>query len=154
MKDFPELNMPAYSFRIRHLGNLYEIWDVFRKKFVALTPEEWVRQHILMYLVHELQYPSGRMAVEMILPVHGTKLRCDALVYDAQLKPLMLIECKAPDVSITNDTLMQIARYNQTAGVNYLLITNGIKHYCFQRKSDQLGFVSLQKIPTYKELQL
>ncbi len=153
MRKFPELNIPAYPFRIRQSGSLRVIWDEFRKKYVALTPEEWVRQHILMYLVNELQYPSGRMAVEMALQVHGTMLRCDALVYDAQLKPLMLIECKAPDIVITNDTLLQIARYNQTAGVNYLLVTNGIKHYCFQRKSDQSGFVSLQQIPLYKELQ-
>ncbi|MCX7744227.1 MAG: type I restriction enzyme HsdR N-terminal domain-containing protein [Flavobacteriales bacterium] len=152
MIELPELNMPAYSFRIRQSGSLREIWDEFRKKYVALTPEEWVRQHILMYLTHELGYPSGRMGVELTLQVHGAKLRCDALVYDAQLKPLMLIECKAPEVVITNNTLMQIARYNQTADVNYLLVTNGITHYCFQRKTDQPGFVSLQHIPFYKEL--
>lgn len=152
MIPLPELNIPAYSFRIRQLGSLNEIWDEFRKKYVALTPEEWVRQHMLIYLVSELGYPVGRMAVEKTLRVHGVSLRCDALVYNEQLKPLMLIECKAPEVPITNDTLMQIARYNQTAGVNYLLVTNGMKHYCFQRKSNESGFISLQQIPTYVEL--
>lgn len=152
MISLPELNIPAYPFRIRQSGTLNEIWDEFRKKYVALTPEEWVRQHILMYLVSELGYPAGRMAVEMTLQVHGASLRCDALVYDERLMPLMLIECKAPDVSVTNDTLMQIARYNQKAGVDYLLVTNGLKHYCFQRKSDEPGFVSLQQIPAYVEL--
>lgn len=152
MISLPELNIPAYPFRIRQSGTLHEIWDEFRKKYVALTPEEWVRQHMLMYLVSELGYPAGRMAVEMTLQVHGASLRCDVLVYNKQLKPLMLIECKAPEVSITNDTLMQIARYNQTVGVNYLLVTNGMKHYCFHRKSHEPGFVSLQQIPAYAEL--
>jgi hypothetical protein len=152
MISLPELNMPAYPFRIRQSGTLHEIWDEFRKKFVVLTPEEWVRQHILMYLVNELGFPAGRIAVEMTLQVHGINLRCDALVYDEHLNPLMLIECKAPHVPITNDTLMQIARYNQAASVNYLLVTNGMKHYCFQRKSNDLGFVSLHHIPAYIEL--
>lgn len=152
MIPLPKLNIPAYSFRIRQLGALNEIWDEFRKKYVALTPEEWVRQNMLMYLVSELGYPAGRMAVERTLRVHDANLRCDALVYNEHLKPLMLIECKAPDVPITNDTLMQIARYNQTAGVNYLLVTNGMKHYCFQRKSNESGFISLQQIPKYVEL--
>ena len=152
MSQFPELNIPAGLFKIVQHESGFNIWDDFRKKYVLLTPEEWVRQHILWYLVNHLQYPSGRISVESSIKMNGLHRRCDAVVFDEFLHPLVLIECKSYEVDITKETLMQISSYNRTLQVKYWLLTNGMKTYFLVKKNDPEEFVFQHELPTYPNL--
>jgi hypothetical protein len=125
---FPALSLPQAALRIVKSGSQYLIWDAWRKKQVVLTPEEWVRQHLLHHLVNDLNYPSTRIAVEMQIEVNGLKRRCDALVFDENGTPQMLIECKEPDVELSSEVVQQIAQYNAKLNTRWLLISNGIQH--------------------------
>lgn len=126
------LNFPEYLFRRRLNGPVEEIWDEVRKRWLVLTPEEWVRQHVVRYLQDQKGYPTGRMAIERGLKVNGMQRRTDVVVYDKLGAPHLIVECKAPTVKITQDVFDQIARYNLTLCVPYLLVTNGMDHYCCQ----------------------
>jgi len=124
------LNFPDYAFSMRIEKGKKEIFDPARRKFVALTPEEWVRQHMLQYLVQELSLPLPLIAVEHSLVYLSMKKRCDLLVFNRAGKAVMMVECKAPSVLLNQKTLEQIARYNMGFKLPYLLITNGLSHYC------------------------
>jgi hypothetical protein len=152
MSSFPELNIPAGVFKIVQHERGYDIWDDFRKKYVLLTPEEWVRQHILWYLVNYLQYPQGRISVESSIKMNGLQRRCDAIVFDELLHPLVLIECKSYDVEISQETLMQISTYNRTLQVKYWLLTNGMKTYFLLRKNNPDEFIFQHELPLYPTL--
>ena len=121
-----KLNFPDYSFSFRENKGIREIFDPFRRKFVKLNPEEWVRQHLLQYLVVEKKYPQSLISVESSLVFNQQKKRCDALVYNQQAKAMVLIECKSYDVALSQSVLEQIARYNFTLQLPYLLISNGL----------------------------
>ena len=114
------LNLPEYEFKLRKNGINNEIFDAFRKKYVVLTPEEWVRQNILQFLIRERNFPSSLIAVEIGLKYNQMQKRADILAYDKQGQPYLLVECKAPEVKITQETFHQIARYNMTFKVKYL----------------------------------
>lgn len=146
------LNLPSYPFKIIQKGDKKMIFDNFRKTYIALTPEEWVRQHFLMWMVAELGYPAGLIAVETSLTYNNMKKRADAVVYDKPGKPLMIIECKAPEIQITENTLQQAARYNFSLKTCYLILTNGLEHYCcyIDLKASRVNF--LAEIPRYDEL--
>lgn len=122
-----QLNLPAYKPRYRAAKRI-EIFDPVRRKFVALTPEEWVRQHLLNYLIIHKGYPSGRIGVERLLKVGSRNLRTDVVCYNQQGQPILLAECKAFDVKITAMAYAQLAQYARTLGSKYLLLTNGIIH--------------------------
>jgi len=124
------LNLPPAELPIRDTDGKRFIFDVFRKRYVALTPEEWVRQHFLHWLVNHKGYPGGLIAVEAALTYFRLKKRADAIVYDKTGKPLMIIECKSPAVPVTQDVFDQVARYNLPFGVSFLAVTNGISHFC------------------------
>ncbi len=126
---FPQLNLPKASLKITKRDGRYFVWDMWRKKSVVLTPEEWVRQHLLHHLVHDLGYPSERIAVEMQIEVNGLKRRCDAVVFDLHGKPIVLIECKEPDVSLSSEVVQQIAQYNAKLNTYWLIISNGMEHH-------------------------
>ncbi len=123
-----QLNFPTYNFNIKRQENANYVFDIIRKKFVLLTPEEWVRQHLLHLLVNEKGYPASLIAVERGLEINGLKKRFDALAFDKNGKPLLLVECKSPDIRLDQKTLMQIAVYNNKFGVKHLLVTNGLIH--------------------------
>lgn len=127
------LNLPVFGIprRIDNTGK-EQVFDFLRKRWVVLSPEEWVRQNLLRYLVETLAYPPGRMAVEVSLSIFGLKKRADAILYSASGKPALLIECKAPAVDLTDAVFAQASRYNIRIRAPYLLISNGIKHYCAQ----------------------
>lgn len=125
------LNFPTYNFRLREDGSTQQIYDVFRRKWLVLTPEEWVRQHAAMYLI-DLGYPSGLMALEKSLVLNGMQRRADIIVYDRNGSPFLLVECKSADVKISQPTVDQAARYNLTLKVPYVFITNGLTHYCLK----------------------
>ncbi|NTW23282.1 MAG: type I restriction enzyme HsdR N-terminal domain-containing protein [Lentimicrobium sp.] len=122
------LNLPEYNLRTRQQGGQLQIFDPIRKKFVALTPEEWVRQNLIQYLSINKNIPLHMMACERGLVVNRMTKRFDLLVYNTSGKPVMIVECKAPSVVLSDDVYFQIARYNLALKVNYLLVSNGIQH--------------------------
>lgn len=146
------LQFPAYEFRTRRQKVVEEIWDSFRKKWLVLTPEEWVRQHAAYYLTNELGYPSGRIALEYSLNLNGMKRRADIVVFDTFSRPLLIVECKAPHVFVGPDTVAQIGRYNLVLGVPNLLLTNGIEHYFASLDSASGQWKWLPSIPAFSEL--
>ncbi len=146
------LNLPPCEFRLNQKDGKHYIFDVFRKIPVVLTPEEWVRQHFLMWLVNQLGYPKGLIAVETALKYNQMQKRADAVVYTKTGLPLMLIECKAPHVKITQQTFEQAASYNFAFKTRYLVLTNGLDHYCCRIDLDTQKIIYLQNIPTYSEI--
>ena len=128
------------------------ILDPLRKKYVLLTPEEWVRQHLVQYLLHEKAVPRSLMTVEMGFLYQDMRRRADLVVYDRNGHVLLIAECKAPDVRVHQDTFDQIGRYNKTIRARYLLITNGLDHYCFVVDHQAHTYHRLDDIPTYDAL--
>lgn len=145
-----QLNLPQYKFKFKNSENKTLIFDKIRKKYIMLTPEEWVRQHYVSFLIEEKKYPASLIAIEKKLTVNGLTKRSDILVFNTKGEPEIIVECKSPSVKITQDTFDQIARYNLKLNANYLIITNGLQHfYCkidFQRER----YAFLPEIPDYK----
>ncbi len=146
------LNLPTYDLKIKELNNKYLIFDSFRKNWVALTPEEWVRQNFLMWLVNALKYPAGLIAVETSLIYNNMKKRADAVVYDTNGQSLVLIECKASHINITQKTFEQAASYNFRFQTRYLILTNGLEHYCCRIDLSQGTLSFLETIPAFNQL--
>ena len=144
-----KLNLPQYDSKISKKEGKLFILDEFRKKYVALTPEEWVRQNFLMYLVTDKKYPRTLIAVEAGLKLYKRKKRTDAVVYNKQGEPLLIIECKAPEVKINQDVFDQVVRYNLALKVNYLIVTNGLEHYCCLLDYKNNSYSFLNEIPEY-----
>lgn len=147
-----ELNLPKYGIKIANENGHLTIFDVLRRKYVALTPEEWVRQHFVHYLIGHKGYPQTLMANEIQLAIGNKKLRCDSVLYDRSLKPRMIIEYKAPTVNITQKVFDQITVYNMLLHVDYLVVSNGIKHYCCQMDYENQKYLFLEDIPDYQEI--
>jgi hypothetical protein len=143
------LNLPPYSYNINSKN---EIFDRVRMKYVALTPEEWVRQHLINYLITEKNVPASLLAVEKSLKLNNLIKRADIVVYSKNGKALMLVECKAPGVKITQTTFEQIARYNMVHEVNYLLVSNGLEHFCALVDFRQRKVDFINEIPDYDQL--
>ena len=147
-----ELNLPKYGIKIKNDKGHQSIFDVLRRKYVALTPEEWVRQHFVHFLIEHKGYPKALMANEIQLAIGNKKLRCDSVLYDRMLKPRMIIEYKAPTVSITQKVFDQITIYNMLLHVDYLVVSNGIKHYCCRMDYANQKYLFLEDIPNYQNL--
>lgn len=148
----PQLNLPSYPFRTGKKNNKKWIYDAFRKKEVALSPEEWVRQHFLAWLVVEHNFPMNLIGVEVSLSLNKMQRRADGLVYSPEGKAVAVIECKAPTVKISRDTFDQIARYNMVYKVEYLFVTNGITHYACKYDKEKENYIFFDHIPDYKEI--
>ena len=147
-----ELNLPKYGIKIKNDKGHQSIFDVLRRKYVALTPEEWVRQHFVHFLIEHKEYPKALMANEIQLAIGNKKLRCDSVLYDRTLRPRMIIEYKAPTVSITQKVFDQITIYNMLLHVDYLVVSNGIKHYCCRMDYANQKYLFLEDIPDYQNL--
>ncbi|OIP84241.1 MAG: hypothetical protein AUK44_03080 [Porphyromonadaceae bacterium CG2_30_38_12] len=147
-----QLNLPLYDFRIKTQNNKTYIWDSQRKKFVLCTPEEWVRQNFIRYLIEEKKYPAGYIAIEQQLNLNGMNKRCDAVIYNEQAEALVIVELKAPSVKITQQTFDQAAVYNSKLKVSYLIISNGLTHYCCWVDSIHSKYIFHQEIPDYTTL--
>lgn len=145
--NLPQLNFPEYEFRLRKNGVKPEIFDPVRKTWVKLSPEEWVRQHCIQYFYSGLNVPLSLISVEKKLVVHGFERRYDMLVYDKNARPVMLVECKAPSVSVEYQVLEQASVYNLRLQVEYLFITNGLQHYCAKINIAENSFSVLEEIP-------
>lgn len=146
------LNLPEYDIKIQATGGKKHIFDILRRKYVALTPEEYVRQHFVNYLISHLGYPLSLMANEVELSVGNKRMRCDTVFYDKALRPRMIVEYKAPSVAITPDVFNQIAVYNTLLHVDYLVVSNGIEHYCRRIDYTTGQALPLDHIPTYDML--
>lgn len=125
-----ELNLPPFDFNIRSSGQSKEIFDVFRRKFVVLTPEEWVRQHFAVFMRDHLGYPQGFMALEVGLIHNGISNRADIVTYDRSGNPWMIVECKAPEVKISPEVFYQASRYQNSLPAPFISVTNGLVHGC------------------------
>lgn len=147
-----ELNLPEYSFRIIERDGKRMILDVLRRKYVRLTPEEWVRQNFVQYLIQEGHYPSGLIGIEVPAPFNRLKKRVDILVHDRSGRPLMIVECKSYDLSLDDAVFEQIATYNMKYNVPFLVVTNGMHHYACRLGAGSARPVYLNVIPLYEEL--
>ncbi|MEN8188150.1 MAG: type I restriction enzyme HsdR N-terminal domain-containing protein [Bacteroidota bacterium] len=145
-----KLNLPTYPFKIKNNENKYLIFDIIRKKYVVLNPEEWVRQHWIHYLLEEKKYPSSLTAVEKQLTINDLQKRTDILIFDKKGKPDIIVECKAPNIKISQNTFDQIARYNLKLRAKYLIVTNGLQHFYCKMNHEEMKYEFLQDIPDYK----
>lgn len=146
------LNLPKYETKICERDGKLQIFDTLRKCHVALTPEEWVRQHFVNFLIESRGFPAALMANEVAITVNGMKRRCDTVVYDKQLQPRVIVEYKAPTVKITKEVFAQISRYNLTLKVDYLIVSNGLQHYCCRMDYPNNSYTFLQEIPEYTKI--
>jgi hypothetical protein len=145
-----KLNFPVYSFRFKNSENKVAIFDEIRKKFILLTPEEWVRQHTIQFLLNENKYPKSYINVEKLIKINDLSKRYDVVVFQPNGEIYLLIECKAPEVQITQQTFDQIARYNLVLNAKYLMVTNGLNHYFCQMDFENEKYIFLKELPEYK----
>jgi hypothetical protein len=143
------LNLPEYSFKTKMVDGKTQIFDAFRKKYVVLTPEEWVRQNFLQYLVTEKKYPASRIALEYPLQYNTLSKRGDIVIFSRSGQPEIIIECKAPSVKVSQDTFDQAARYNFVLKLRYLVVTNGLQHYCCEMDYEKGTYVFLPDLPVH-----
>ena len=143
------LNFPEYSFRFKNSENKTYVFDRIRKKFVVLQPEEWVRQHVVHFLIEEKKYPESLIQVEKQLIVNGLRKRYDIVMFNKDGSIFLIIECKAPKVTIDQSTFDQIARYNLALSAKYLMVTNGISHFYCQLNEEAESYHFLKELPEY-----
>lgn len=147
-----KLNFPEYEFRLKKVEDVVRIFDIIRKKFMVLTPEEWVRQHVVQYLISEKNYPTSLINVEKQLTLNGTKKRYDIVVFNPDGSIHIIIECKAPKIKIDQSTFDQIARYNLVVNSQYLMVTNGMQHYYCTMDFENETYIFLKDVPKKDEL--
>ena len=147
-----ELNLPKYSVKIKEENNKTYIFDEIRQKYLILTPEEWVRQNFLKYLVTDKGYSKSLISLEKKVVVNGQAKRFDALIYNKEVKPVLIIEFKSYDVKITQQVFEQASRYNYTIQASYLIVSNGMNHFCAKIDFENQQFNFLKEIPMFSEL--
>ncbi len=147
-----QLNLPQYSFRITGKPGSEMILDPLRRKYVKLTPEEWVRQNFVQYLINEGKYPPGLLGIEVLFRFNKLKRRVDILVHNRSGEPILIVECKSPDIELNEKVFEQIATYNMSYKVPNLIVTNGIHHYACKIDQQEKKFEYLLVIPLYEEL--
>lgn len=155
MLELPPLNLPAAQLQCKICDDgVRRVYDALRRKFVALTPEEWVRQHFVAYMTGELGYPAALMGNEVGITLNGTSRRCDTVLFSRNgLVPLMIVEYKAPHIEITQRVFDQIVRYNMVLRVPLLIVSNGLSHYCCSVDYDTRAVRFLPTIPEWSSLQ-
>ena len=146
------LNLPGANLRIRTQGDKTQVFDSIRKRFIHLTSEEWVRQHFIHYLINFKSVPASLIGIEKKILYNRLVKRCDIVVYDRNGLPLLIVECKAPEVEITQEVFNQIAMYNMTLKVNYLVVTNGMEHIACFIDFNKQDYSFLKEIPEYSVL--
>jgi hypothetical protein len=146
-----QVRFGKYNFNIKEEGNQQLIFDPLRKRFVALTPEEWVRQHWIYYLIEDCHYPKGLLASEITLDVNGNSQRADLALFNRDGKACLILECKAPEVAISEKTLRQILRYNMPLNAQFLILSNGNNHFGLRINSDG-SLTPLEQVPQVEQL--
>ena len=153
--ELPRLRFPDYKFKLRTDtpdGQSLKIFDIIRGKFISLTPEEWVRQHLIHFLVHERGYPATLLGVEKKVLVNRLERRFDLLVYSRDFNPVLLAECKSPSVSLNQDVFDQAARYNLTLGAKYFVLSNGMETICCTIDHEKQNYQFIEEVPFYDKL--
>jgi hypothetical protein len=150
--ELKELNLPPFSFRITGKPGEEMIFDVVRRKYVKLTPEEWVRQNFIQYLAKEGNYPLGLMGVEVGFTINKVRMRADILIHNHEGKPVMIVECKSYDVPLDEKVFDQIVTYNMQFKVPYIVVTNGMVNYACKIDFENISWEYLMVIPQYEEL--
>ena len=146
------LNLPLAELRIKTQNGKVYVFDSLRKQFVRLTPEEYIRQQFVSFLIEHKGYPSGRLANEVGIVVGNVKKRCDTILYDSYLHPLMIIEYKSPTIPISQKTFDQIARYNLALQVPWLIVSNGMQHFCCRLDREKNEYIFVNEIPKYNRV--
>ena len=141
-----QLNFPKYDFKIKTTYKVKQIFDIVRRKYVSLTPEEWVRQHFIHYLVNEKKFPKSLLAVEMEIMMNKLRKRCDIVGYNNSGIPILIVECKAPGIKISQRTFDQVATYNIALRVKYLAVSNGLEHYFCEIDFDKKTYRFLKEV--------
>jgi len=144
-----QLNFPSYNFRFKNSENKVSIFDAIRKKFIILTPEEWVRQHTVQFLVQDKNYPKSYLNVEKLIKVNDINKRYDIVIFKPNGEMFLLVECKAPEVKISQDTFDQMARYNLKLKAEYLMVSNGLNHYFCQMDFENECYIFLEDLPNF-----
>ncbi|RBW58280.1 restriction endonuclease subunit R [Tenacibaculum sp. E3R01] len=144
-----KLNLPTYPFKLKSNENKTLIFDSLRKKYMVLTPEEWVRQHFVQFLINEKKYPTTLIAIEKQLTINNLKKRTDIVIFSPNGTPNIIVECKAPKVKITQATFDQIARYNLKLNAQFLIVTNGLEHFYCMLDTENERYIFLKDIPSY-----
>ena len=147
-----ELNLPKTELKIITKDGKPLVFDVLRRKYVALTPEEWVRQQFAHFLIQQKGYPAECIGNEISINLNGTKKRCDTVIYDGNAQPTMIVEYKSPQVEITQQVFEQISRYNIKLGVKWLIVSNGLQHYCCRIDYESGTYQFVEDIPTYNDI--
>ena len=147
--ELPKLNLPNAALKIKLVEETTQVFDEVRKKYFKLTPEEWVRQNFIHYLNKEKNYPFGLMGVEKMVKYNSLKTRADIVIYNREGMPSVIVECKAPNVKITQDAFSQIAKYNYKLRVKYLVVTNGLQHFCCVMDYENNKIAFLADIPEH-----
>ena len=145
----PQLMLPKAVLKIKLVEGTTQVFDVVRKKYFVLTPEEWVRQHFIHFLNEEKKYPLGLMRVEKIIKYNNLRTRADIVLYNIEGKPKMIVECKAPNVKITQNSFNQIAKYNFQLRVELLVVTNGLQHFCCKMDYNKNEIKFVEEIPSF-----
>ena len=146
------LNLPAFELKIKKQGNKNYVFDRLRKQFTRLTPEEYVRQHFINYLIEHKNYPEALMANEMMIEVGNLKKRCDTVLYDKLMTPVVIVEYKSPSIKITQETFDQIVMYNSALRVPWLIVSNGLEHFCCKIDYEKGSYNFEKEIPYYHNL--
>ncbi|PHR48128.1 MAG: hypothetical protein COA32_06295 [Fluviicola sp.] len=149
---FTPLNLPKVSLQLTKSDEKVFVWDIFRKKKLQLTPEEWVRQHFLHFLVNEKQTPLGLIASEYNIEVNKLKRRCDGVIFNKESKPIAIIECKAPEVKLSENTFYQIAQYNFKLQVDWLILTNGLNTIVAKINHQEQSLDYFEDVPSFDTL--
>ena len=147
-----ELNLPGIDLRIRNREGKQEVFDQIRRKYVRLTEEEWVRQHFLHFLINQKNVPPSLIAVETTIRYNNLTKRCDIVVYNRNGKPVLVVECKAPEIAISQDVFNQVAMYNMTLKVKFLVVSNGMEHYSCAIDHEKVSYRFLKDIPDFNQM--
>ena len=147
-----QLNLPPYQIRVKETGGRKQVFDILRRKYVALTPEEWVRQHFIHYLIEHKNYPASLLANEVPLQIGEKRMRADSVLYDNQLYPRIIIEYKAPNITLTQKVFDQIPVYNLLLHVDYLIVSNGMTTYICKMDYEKQTYKFLETIPNYENI--
>jgi hypothetical protein len=147
-----KLNLPQFDIKIQDKDGKSEIFDIIRKKYIMLTPEEWVRQHFLHLLINHYKYPKSLIKIESGLKYNQLQKRSDIVVYDREGKPFLIVECKSTDVALSQKTFEQITTYNFTLKSRYIVLTNGLQHFCCSIDHEKGGYEFMKDLPPYGEI--
>lgn len=144
------LKYPIFNIKVKHEGRKALVFDEIRKKWIVLTPEEWVRQHLINYLVTEKKVPKSLISVEKEIDLNGTRKRYDLVIFNSIPEPILLTECKSPEIELTDSVAEQALRYNLILGVKYILLTNGLQEYIFQTINGKTTVI--QELPEFSRM--